>query len=238
MAARWPIVLLGARRSRGRFMHGDRPASNSCSALALMRQVAAGQGQADAATGNARPGARRRRRPRHRHSRFGHRESIEQFVGDAVVLATGGYGNVFYLSTNAKSCNVTASWRCHKRGAFFANPCFTQIHPTCIPALGRASIEAHPDERKRCGTTLASGCRRRPKIHGLLKRFRTEDRDYFLERRYPAFGNLVPRTSLRGQPRSVATPDMGSDRPAIRCISTFQDAIARDGVATIRAKVR
>ena len=111
----------------------------------------------------------------------------------AVVLATGGYGNVFYLSTNAKNCNVTAVWRAHKKGAYFANPCFTQIHPTCIPAsddfqskLTLMSESLRNDGRiwvPDADATTPAPPTRSPK----------RERDYFLERRYPAFGNLVPR---------------------------------------------
>ncbi len=118
---------------------------------------------------------------------------IESHAADAVVLATGGYGNVFYLSTNAKGCNVTAIWRAHKRGALFANPCFTQIHPTCIPVSGRLPVEAHADVASRCATTAASGCRRRRATTRPPAEIPEAERDYYLERKYPSFGNLAPR---------------------------------------------
>ena len=118
---------------------------------------------------------------------------IESHVGDAVVLATGGYGNVFYLSTNAKGCNVTAIWRAYKRGAGFANPCFTQIHPTCIPVSGRLPVEADADVASRCATTAASGCRRSRATRGRRTQIPEAERDYYLERKYPSFGNLAPR---------------------------------------------
>jgi len=118
--------------------------------------------------------------------------TIETHLGDAVVLCTGGYGNVFYLSTNAKNCNATAIWRAHKRGAFFGNPCFTQIHPTCIPVSGEyqskltlMSESLRNDGRvwvpKRKGDTRAP--------HEIPE----DERDYYLERKYPTFGNLAPR---------------------------------------------
>ena len=118
---------------------------------------------------------------------------LERHAAHAVVLATGGYGNVFYLSTNAMMCNVTAAWRAHRRGAFFGNPCYTQIHPTCIPVSGdyqskltlmseslrndgRIWVPKNKEDRRRPAAELAE-----------------TERDYFLERKYPAFGNLVPR---------------------------------------------
>ena len=103
---------------------------------AMMRQVAHGKVDANPPAGDARPGGGRRLSPAASSPATSSPGAYETFAGDAVVLCTGGYGNVYYLSTNAKSCNVTAAWRCHKRGAYFANPCFTQIHPTCIPASG------------------------------------------------------------------------------------------------------
>ena len=118
--------------------------------------------------------------------------SIRSHAGDAVVLATGGYSNVFFLSTNAKGCNVTAAWRAHRRGALFANPCFTQIHPTCIPASGdyQSKLTLMSESLRNDGriwVPAKNGDERPP--HQIPE----EERDYFLERRYPAFGNLVPR---------------------------------------------
>jgi len=117
---------------------------------------------------------------------------IESHSGDAVVLATGGYGNVFYLSTNAKGCNVTAIWRAHRRGALFANPCFTQIHPTCIPVSGeyQSKLTLMSESLRNDGriwVPKAGGDRRAP------AEIPENERDYYLERKYPAFGNLVPR---------------------------------------------
>src|ERR1700744_3082483 len=125
--------------------------------------------------------------------------NIEKHSGHAVLLCTGGYGNVFYLSTNAAGSNVTAAWRAHKRGAFFANPCYTQIHPTCIPVTG-----GHPSKLTLMSESLRNDGRVwAPKTvenaeqlrKGTLKagQVKEDDRDYFLERKYPSFGNLVPR---------------------------------------------
>ncbi|HEV8240473.1 MAG TPA: succinate dehydrogenase (quinone) flavoprotein subunit, partial [Thermoanaerobaculia bacterium] len=118
--------------------------------------------------------------------------AISSHAGDAVVLATGGYSNVFFLSTNAKGCNVTAAWRAHRRGALFANPCFTQIHPTCIPASGdyQSKLTLMSESLRNDGRIWvpAKDGEARP-----ANQIPEEERDYFLERRYPAFGNLVPR---------------------------------------------
>jgi succinate dehydrogenase / fumarate reductase flavoprotein subunit len=117
---------------------------------------------------------------------------ISSFAGNAVVLATGGYGNVFYLSTNAKGCNVTATYRAYKKGAFFANPCFTQIHPTCIPVSGeyQSKLTLMSESLRNDGRVwvpLRAGDTRSP------KEVPESDRDYFLERKYPSYGNLAPR---------------------------------------------
>src|SRR3569832_1704906 len=117
---------------------------------------------------------------------------IASHAGDAVVLGTGGYGNVFYLSTNAKGCNVTATWRAHKRGALFANPCFTQIHPTCIPVSGdhQSKLTLMSESLRNDGRVWVPktrGDRRSP------EQIPEGDRDYYLERKYPSYGNLAPR---------------------------------------------
>src|SRR5688572_7862687 len=125
--------------------------------------------------------------------------AIEKHSAHAVILATGGYGNVFFLSTNAMGCNATAVWRAHKKGAFFGNPCFTQIHPTCIPVSGdyQSKLTLMSESLRNDGRVWV------PKTKEMAERLRRneirvsdikeEDRDYFLERKYPAFGNLVPR---------------------------------------------
>jgi len=117
---------------------------------------------------------------------------IERHEGHAVVLCTGGYGNVYFLSTNAKACNVTASFRAYKRGAFFANPCFTQIHPTCIPVHGtyQSKLTLMSESLRNDGRVWVprDAGDKRP-----AKQIQEAERDYFLERKYPSFGNLVPR---------------------------------------------
>jgi len=111
----------------------------------------------------------------------------------AVVLCTGGYGNVFYLSTNAMGCNVTATWRAHKKGAFFANPCYTQIHPTCIPVSGeyQSKLTLMSESLRNDGRVWVpkntADCGKEP------SQIPEEARDYYLERKYPSFGNLAPR---------------------------------------------
>src|SRR4051794_21168188 len=117
---------------------------------------------------------------------------IERYAGDAVILATGGYGTVYYLSTNAVGSNVTASWRAHKRGALFANPCYTQIHPTCIPVTGehQSKLTLMSESLRNDGRVWV------PKKKGDTRppeQVPEEERDYYLERKYPSFGNLVPR---------------------------------------------
>ena len=151
---------------------------------------------------------------------------IERHMADAVVLATGGYGNVFYLSTNAMASNVTASWRCHKRGAYFANPCFTQIHPTCIPVSG--------DHQSKL-TLMSESLRNDGRIWVPKKKdddrhpndIPEEERDYYLERRYPAFGNLVPRdvASRAAKERCDAGYGVGSTGMAVYL--DFSKAIER-----------
>src|SRR6187431_3401432 len=119
---------------------------------------------------------------------------LERFFGHAVLLCTGGYGNVFYLSTNAMGCNVTAAWKAHKKGAYFGNPCFTQIHPTCIPVSGdhQSKLTLMSESLRNDGRVWV------PKvaIQGLkaadAASIPESERDYFLERKYPSFGNLVP----------------------------------------------
>ena len=157
------------------------------------------------------------------------------YAADAVVLCTGGYGNVFYLSTNAKSCNVTASWRAHKRGAYFANPCFTQIHPTCIPASGhhQSKLTLMSESLRNDGRVWVpkdKGDKRAP--HEIPD----ADRDYFLERRYPAFGNLVPRDVASRAAKERCDAGYGVGSTGYSVYLDFRDAIARDGEDTIRSK--
>ena len=160
---------------------------------------------------------------------------VESHAADAVCLATGGYANVFFLSTNAQGCNVTAAWRACKRGALFANPCFTQIHPTCIPAAGEhqskltlMSESLRNDGRvwvpKRAGDTRAPGA------------IPEADRDYLLERKYPSYGNLAPRDISSRAAKEVCDEGRGVGPGGRGVYLDFADAIGRLGVATIRGR--
>ncbi|MBM3443209.1 MAG: fumarate reductase/succinate dehydrogenase flavoprotein subunit [Bacteroidetes bacterium] len=155
---------------------------------------------------------------------------LERHFGHAVLLCSGGYGNVFYLSTNAMGCNVTASWKAHRHGAYFANPCFTQIHPTCIPVSGdhQSKLTLMSESLRNDGRIWVprnAGDDRKPTD------IPEEERDYFLERRYPAFGNLVPRdvASRAAKERCDAGHGVGSSRQAVYL--DYADAIQRYGRA-------
>ncbi len=134
---------------------------------------------------------------------------IEAFTADAVVLATGGYGNVFFLSTNAMGCNVTADWRAHRKGAYFANPCYTQIHPTCIPVHGETQSkltlmsESLRNDGRIWVPKKAEDCGKDP------RKIPEKDRDYYLERIYPSFGNLVPRDIASRQAKNMCDEGRG-----------------------------
>jgi succinate dehydrogenase / fumarate reductase flavoprotein subunit len=160
---------------------------------------------------------------------------IESHSGDAVVLATGGYGNVFYLSTNARGCNVTATYRAYKKGALFANPCYTQIHPTCIPVSGenqskltlmseslrndgRVWVSKKPDDKRPPGQILEA------------------ERDYYLERKYPSFGNLAPRDISSRSAKEVCDEGRGVGESGRGVYLDFADAIHRVGENTIRER--
>jgi succinate dehydrogenase / fumarate reductase flavoprotein subunit len=154
---------------------------------------------------------------------------VRTHLGDCVVLATGGYGNVFYLSTNAKGCNVTAAWRAHKQGAFFANPCYTQIHPTCIPVKGeyQSKLTLMSESLRNDGRVWVpkqKGDRKKPPGEVL-----EEDRDYYLERRYPAFGNLVPRDVASRAAKAVCDEGRGVGPGGLGVYLDFADAIQRLG---------
>ncbi len=158
---------------------------------------------------------------------------IERHIADAVVLATGGYGNVFYLSTNAKGCNATAIWRAHKRGAYFANPCFTQIHPTCIPVTGdhQSKLTLMSESLRNDGRIWVPkniGDKRDPRD------IPEHERYYFLEERYPSFGNLVPRDVASRNAKSVCDEGRGVGPSGLGVYLDFADAISRLGVQTIR----
>jgi len=153
---------------------------------------------------------------------------VRSFAGDAVVLATGGYSNVFYLSTNAKGCNVTAAWRAHRRGALFANPCYTQIHPTCIPQAGdyQSKLTLMSESLRNDGriwVPKGKGDRRPP------NQIPKEERDYYLERRYPAFGNLVPRDVASRAAKAVCDEGYGVGPGGRGVYLDFADPIARLG---------
>ena len=167
---------------------------------------------------------------------------IETHSGHAVLLCTGGYGNVFYLSTNAAGSNVTAAWRAHKRGAFFGNPCYTQIHPTCIPVTGDhqskltlMSESLRNDGRVWAPKTVETAEKLRK---GQLKAsdIKEEDRDYFLERKYPAFGNLVPRDVASRNAKEMVDEGRGVGGSGVAVFLDFADAIKRLGKDTVSAK--
>ncbi|MFF3945459.1 fumarate reductase/succinate dehydrogenase flavoprotein subunit [Streptomyces sp. NPDC001902] len=160
---------------------------------------------------------------------------VSTHMGDAVVLATGGYGNVFYLSTNAKGSNATAIWRAHRRGAYFANPCFTQIHPTCIPRSGdhQSKLTLMSESLRNDGriwVPKAKGDDRPP--HEIPE----DERDYYLERIYPAFGNLVPRDIASRAAKNVCDEGRGVGPGGQGVYLDFADAIARMGRAKVEEK--
>ena len=160
---------------------------------------------------------------------------IESHAADAVVLGTGGYGNVFYLSTNAKGSNVTAIWRAHKRGAAFANPCYTQIHPTCIPVSGdfQSKLTLMSESLRNDGRVWV------PKRGGDARpphQIPESERDYYLERRYPSFGNLAPRDIASRAAKAVCDEGRGVGPGGLGVFLDFADAITRLGAPTIRER--
>ncbi|NBV41636.1 fumarate reductase/succinate dehydrogenase flavoprotein subunit [bacterium] len=160
---------------------------------------------------------------------------IESHTADAVILATGGYGNVFYLSTNAKGCNVTAAWRAHKRGALFANPCYTQIHPTCIPVHGdyQSKLTLMSESLRNDGRVWVpkkKGDTRRPEL------IPEDERDYYLENKYAAFGNLVPRDIASRNAKQVCDEGRGVGATGLAVYLDFADSIRRLGKAAIEAR--
>ena len=160
---------------------------------------------------------------------------VRSHTAHAVVLATGGYGNVYYLSTNAMMCNVTAGWRAHRQGALFANPCYTQIHPTCIPAS---------DEFQSKLTLMSESLRNDgriwvPRSHDEARMARDipdAERYYYLEEKYPAFGNLVPRDVASRNAKTVVDQGLGVGPLKNGVYLDFAEAIGRDGADTIEAK--
>ncbi|MEM6916251.1 MAG: fumarate reductase/succinate dehydrogenase flavoprotein subunit [Verrucomicrobiota bacterium] len=167
---------------------------------------------------------------------------IESHAADCVLLATGGYGNVFFLSTNAMGCNVMAAFRAHKRGAYMANPCFTQIHPTCIPVSGdyQSKLTLMSESLRNDGRIWV------PKSADTAKQIREgkltakdvpeEDRDYYLERKYPSFGNLAPRDISSRSAKEACDEGRGVAKTGLGVFLDFSDAIARLGEDTIRAR--
>ncbi|MBT6615532.1 MAG: succinate dehydrogenase (quinone) flavoprotein subunit, partial [Deltaproteobacteria bacterium] len=159
---------------------------------------------------------------------------LESYTADAVVLATGGYGNAFYLSTNAMASNVTAAWRAHKQGAFFANPCFTQIHPTCIPVSGDYQSKL---------TLMSESLRNDGRVWVPAKKGDTRppeqipegERDYYLERKYPSFGNLVPRDVASRNAKLVCDEGKGINGGEAVYLD-FAEAINRLGEDTVAAR--
>ena len=161
--------------------------------------------------------------------------TIETHLGDAVLLATGGYGNAFYLSTNAKGCNVTATFRAWKHGAAFANPCYTQIHPTCIPVSGeyQSKLTLMSESLRNDGRVWVprgAGDKRAP---GDIPE---AERDYYLERKYPSFGNLSPRDIASRAAKEVCDEGRGVGETGLGVYLDFADAIRRLGEATIRER--
>jgi succinate dehydrogenase / fumarate reductase flavoprotein subunit len=154
---------------------------------------------------------------------------ISSHAGDAVLLCTGGYGNVFYLSTNAKGCNTTAIWRAHRRGAFFANPCYTQIHPTCIPVSGdyQSKLTLMSESLRNDGRVWVpkkkEDCGKAPKD------IPEDARDYYLERKYPSFGNLAPRDISSRSAKEACDEGRGVGPGGLGVYLDFADAIMRYG---------
>lgn len=160
---------------------------------------------------------------------------VECAFADAVVLGTGGYGNVYYLSTNAKGCNTTAIWRAYKRGALFANPCFTQIHPTCIPVSGeyQSKLTLMSESLRNDGRVWVpekKGDKRAP------SQIPDAERDYFLERKYPSFGNLVPRDVASRNAKMACDEGRGVGETGLAVYLDFRDAIQRLGAPVIKER--
>ena len=167
---------------------------------------------------------------------------VSRHAGDAVVLATGGYGNVFFLSTNAQGCNVTAAYRAHKRGAGMANPCYTQIHPTCIPVHGdkQSKLTLMSESLRNDGRIWTP---KDAEVAAMVRKgemdpnsVAEEDRDYFLERKYPSFGNLAPRDISSRAAKEACDEGRGVASTGLGVFLDFRDAIKRDGQNTIKER--
>ena len=161
--------------------------------------------------------------------------AIERHAGHAVLLCTGGYGTAYYLSTNAVNSNVTAAWRAHKRGAFFANPCYTQIHPTCIPVSGthQSKLTLMSESLRNDGRVWVPKAPADTRPPGQIPE---SERDYYLERRYPSFGNLVPRDVASRNAKAVCDEGRGVGDSGLAVYLDFTDAIKRLGVNVIRSR--
>src|SRR4029077_11702700 len=160
---------------------------------------------------------------------------LERHAADAVIIASGGYGTAYYLSTNAVNSNVTAAWRAHKRGAYFANPCFTQIHPTCIPVSGeyQSKLTLMSESLRNDGRIWV------PKKQGETRRpnhIPESERDYYLERRYPSFGNLVPRDVASRAAKEACDEGRGVGPGGHGVYLDFREAIARLGLDDVKDK--
>ena len=167
---------------------------------------------------------------------------VSRHASDAVVLATGGYGNVFFLSTNAQGCNVTAAYRAHKRGAGMANPCYTQIHPTCIPVHGdkQSKLTLMSESLRNDGRIWTPKV---AEVAAMIRKGETDpnsvaedDRDYFLERKYPSFGNLAPRDISSRAAKEACDEGRGVASTGLCVFLDFRDAIKRDGQNTIKER--
>jgi succinate dehydrogenase / fumarate reductase flavoprotein subunit len=167
---------------------------------------------------------------------------VSRHASDAVVLATGGYGNVFFLSTNAQGCNVTAAYRAHKRGAGMANPCYTQIHPTCIPVHGdkQSKLTLMSESLRNDGRIWTP---KKAEVAAMIRKGETDpntvaedDRDYFLERKYPSFGNLAPRDISSRAAKEACDEGRGIASTGLGVFLDFRDAIKRDGKNTIKER--
>jgi succinate dehydrogenase / fumarate reductase flavoprotein subunit len=160
---------------------------------------------------------------------------IKSHAADAVILATGGYGNVFYLSTNAMASNATAAWRAHRKGAYFANPCFTQIHPTCIPVSSehQSKLTLMSESLRNDGRVWVpkeKGDKRNP------NEIPEEERDYYLERMYPSFGNLVPRDVASRRAKNMCDAGHGVGETGLAVYLDFSDVIGRNGQEWVAEK--
>ncbi|MRR52821.1 MAG: succinate dehydrogenase (quinone) flavoprotein subunit, partial [Rhodocyclaceae bacterium] len=161
---------------------------------------------------------------------------ITSHAGDAVVLATGGYGNVFFLSTNAKGSNTTAIWRAYKKGALFANPCYTQIHPTCIPVSGehQSKLTLMSESLRNDGRVWVP--KRKEDAGKPARDIAEEARDYYLERKYPSYGNLAPRDISSRAAKEACDQGRGVGPGGLGVYLDFEDSIKRLGLNTIRER--